>query len=166
MLEASYIAFQLEPYHGNIRKRPVKAPKLYFYDVGLASHLIGIETANQVATHPLRGALFENAMVMEALKFRLNRGRTANLSLFRDQRGLECDLLYATGEGTLALEAKSGATYAADSFDALDRVAAAISEIRRRAVVYGGDEEQERTRGTVPPLAKLSSWLEEMDEGA
>lgn len=165
VLEASYIVFQLAPYHGNIRKRLVKAPKLYFHDVGLASHLIGIEAAAQVSTHPLRGALFENAMVIEALKFRLNRGLTPNLSFFRDQRGLECDLLYATGQGTLALEAKSGATYAADSFDALDRVATAVSEIRHEAVVYGGDEAQKRTRGTVLPLAELSRWLGKLDTG-
>ncbi|MDP6930653.1 MAG: ATP-binding protein [Planctomycetota bacterium] len=166
VLEASYIAFQLPAYHGNIRKRLVKAPKLYFYDVGLASHLIGIEAAGQVATHPLRGALFENAMVMEALKFRLNRGRSSNLSFFRDQRGLECDLLYATGEGTIAIEGKSGATFASDSFQALDRVASAVSEVCHKAVVYGGTESQERSRGTVLPLGELSRWLGEMDAGA
>ena len=55
--------FQAAAFHANIRKRLVKSPKLYFYDVGLASHLIGIEHVEQVATHPLRGALFENMMV-------------------------------------------------------------------------------------------------------
>ena len=53
MLEASYIVFQLQPFHANIRKRLVKSPKLYFYDVGLASYLIGVENARQVVTHPL-----------------------------------------------------------------------------------------------------------------
>ena len=94
MLETSYIIFQLQPFHTNLRKRLVKSPKLYFYDVGLASYLIGIEHAAQIATHPLRGALFENAVVAEALKHRFNRGQPSNLSFFRDARGLECDLLY------------------------------------------------------------------------
>ena len=86
MLETSYIAFQLPPYHANIGKRLVKSPKLYFYDVGLASYLIGIENARQVATHPLRGNLFENLVVSEAVKHRFNRGEQPNLSFFRDSK--------------------------------------------------------------------------------
>ena len=82
VLEASYIVFQLEPFHTNLQKRLIKSPKLYFYDVGLASYLVGIEHAKQVATHPLRGSLFENTVVIEALKHRFNRGRQSNLSFF------------------------------------------------------------------------------------
>ena len=116
VLEASYIVFQLQPYHANIRKRLVKSPKLYFYDVGLASYLLGIETPEQVATHPLRGALFENVVVTEALKHRFNRGQQPNLSFFRDSSGLECDLFYETGHGISAIEAKSGSTVASGLF--------------------------------------------------
>ena len=97
VLEASYIIFQVPPFHANIRKRLIKSPKFYFYDVGLASYLNGIERPEQIATHPLRGPLFENAVVAEALKHRFNRGREHNLSFFRDAQGLECDLLYTTG---------------------------------------------------------------------
>ena len=116
VLEASYVIFQLPPFHANIRKRLVKSPKFYFYDVGLAGYLIGIQNADQVTTHPLRGALFENLVVSEALKHRFNRGRDFNLSFFRDSRGLECDLLYETGRGIHAIEIKSGATVASDYF--------------------------------------------------
>ena len=100
ILEASYIVYRLPPYHTNIGKRLTKSPKLYFYDVGLASHLIGIEQADQLSTHPLRGFLFENLVVSEAMKHRFNRGRRPNLSFFRDSKGLECDLLYETSLGT------------------------------------------------------------------
>lgn len=58
--EASDIVFQLPAFHANIRKRLVRSPKLYFHDVGLAAYLLGLESPEQVATHPLRGALFEN----------------------------------------------------------------------------------------------------------
>ena len=102
VLERTYITFPMRPYHANIRRRLVKSPKLYFYDVGLASYLIGIE----YATHPLRGALFENAVVVEALKHGFNRGHQPNLSFFRDARGLECDLFYETGRGIGAIEIK------------------------------------------------------------
>ncbi len=163
VLEASYIVFQLRPYHANIRKRLVKSPKLYFYDVGLASYLIGIETAQQVTTHPLRGGLFENMVVVEALKHRFNRGREANLSFFRDSRGLECDLFYETGHGIHAIEIKSGATIASDYFTSLNRVAELIPGISAKTVVYGGTTRQSRTNGEALPAAKLSAVLERFE---
>jgi len=152
--------FRLPPFHANIRKRLVKSPKIYFYDVGLASHLIGIERAGQIATHPLRGPLFENAVVVEALKHRFNRGRRSNLSFFRDSRGLECDLLYENSHGMAAMEIKSGATVASDWFDPFNRVAKELPEIATRAVVYGGTDRQSRQDGEVVPLTDLSELLE------
>ena len=163
ILEASYIVFQLPPFFANIRKRLIKSPRLYFHDVGLASHLIGIEHAGQLSTHPLRGALFENAVVVEALKHRFNRGRRSNLSFFRDTRGLECDLLYENGHGMGVIEIKSGATIASDWFDALDRVADILPRVGLRAVVYGGSERQLRQNGEVVPLAALGEMLDRLD---
>jgi len=110
VLEASFIAFELEPFHANLSKRLVKSPKLYFYDVGLATYLLGIETPQQIATHPLRGALFENLVVVEALKHRFNLGRRSNLSFFRDRTGNEVDLVYALAEKMIAVEIKAGQT--------------------------------------------------------
>ena len=163
VLEASYVVFQLPPFSANIRKRLVKSPKLYFYDVGLASHLIGIENAGQMSTHPLRGPLFENAVVVEALKHRFNWGRRANLSFFRDIRGLECDLLYEDGNGIGAIEIKSGATIASDYFDALNRIAKVLPQISAKAVVYGGLDRQCRRDGEVVPLADLGEVLKRFD---
>ena len=163
VLEASYVVFQLPPFSANIRKRLVKSPKLYFYDVGLASHLIGIENAGQMSTHPLRGPLFENAVVVEALKHRFNWGRRANLSFFRDIRGLECDLLYEDGNDIGAIEIKSGATIASDYFDALNRIAKVLPQISAKAVVYGGLDRQCRRDGEVVPLADLGGVLKRFE---
>lgn len=163
VLEASYVVFRLPPFHADIRKRLIKSPKIYFYDVGLASYLIGIEHAGQIGTHPLRGPLFENAVVVEALKHRFNRGRRSNLSFFRDSRGLECDLLYGYGDDMGAIEIKSGATVASDWFNSLSRVARELPGIATRVVVYGGSEQQTRRDGAVVPLAALSGTLEQMD---
>ena len=160
VLEASYIVFQLPPYHANIRKRLVKSPKLYFYDVGLASFLIGIEHADQVVTHPLRGPLFENLVVAETLKHRFNRGLQPNLSFFRDSRGLECDLFYETGRGIGAIEIKSGATVASDYFTSLHRVAALMPNISTKTVIYGGNTRQSRTDAEAVPLTDLCEVLD------
>ncbi|MCE2504504.1 MAG: ATP-binding protein [Chlorobi bacterium] len=160
VLETSYIIFQLQPFHTNLRKRLVKSPKLYFYDVGLASYLIGIEHAAQIATHPLRGALFENAVVAEALKHRFNRGQPSNLSFFRDARGLECDLLYETGRGIGAIEIKAGSTIASNYFHSLNRVGELIPEVSAKAVLYGDTARQSRSDGEVVPLGDLRGVLD------
>ena len=163
VLETSYVVFQLPPFHANLRKRLVRSPKLYFYDVGLASYLIGIEHADQVATHPLRGPLFENVVVAEALKHRFNRGRQFNLSFFRDSRGLECDLLYETGRGIAAIEAKSGSTIASDYFTSLERVAELIPAISAKTVVYAGQTRQSRSDCEVIPMGQLGGILERLE---
>ena len=163
ILEMSYIVFQLPPFHANIRKRLIRSSKLYFHDVGLASYLIGIEHVDQVATHPLRGSLFENVVVTEALKHRFNRGRQFNLSFFRDAQGLECDLLYETGRGVVAIEAKSGSTIASDYFTSLNRVAELIPAISAKAVVYAGPTRQSRSDCEVIPLGEFRGMLERLE---
>ena len=165
VLETSYIVYRLQPFHSNIGKRLIRSPKLYFYDVGLASYLIGIEHAGQIATHPLRGYLFENAVVAETLKHRFNQGRQANLSFYRDAQGLECDLLYQTGYGLSAIEVKSGATISSSYFDGLNRVAKLVPDIKDKAVIYGGSRGQSRSDAEVATLNGLPKLLNGFDAG-
>lgn len=161
VLEASDIVFRLPPYHANIRKRLVKAPKLYFVDVGLASYLVGIRSAEQLAAHPLRGPLFENAAVSEAVKHSHNHARYAELSFFRTADGLECDLLYPTPAGLAAVEVKAGATLTGAWFAGLRRIERTIPGITSAAIVYGGDQPQERSDATAVPLAGFAALLGE-----
>lgn len=163
LLEASYIAFSLPPYFANIRKRLVKSPKIYFYDVGLASYLIGIEQPGQITNHPLRGALFENMVIGEALKFGFNRGHSPNLSFFRDSRGLECDLLMETGHGAAAFEIKSGATITSDAFRALGQVGELIPNLSMKAVVHGGTDRQSRSAGEAVPFGDFAEFLDRFE---
>jgi predicted AAA+ superfamily ATPase len=111
VLEASFVVFRLPPYHRNFGKRQTKSPKLYFTDPGLAAWLLGIETPAQAERDPLAGGLFENLVVLEALKSRLNAGRTPNLHFFRDSNGREVDLLYPGEAGIIPVEIKSAMTY-------------------------------------------------------
>jgi len=146
LLEASYIVFLLQPWHTNISKRQVKTPKLYFYDVGLATYLLGAENEMHVNRHPLRGNLFENLVVMEALKYRFHRGRRNNLHFWRDAKGNEVDLVVEAGPDVMPVEIKSGATISDDFFKGLrsfsDRLPTPPSV---RALVYGGSERQRRS---------------------
>lgn len=119
LLEASYVVFLLQPWHTNLSKRQVKTPKLYFYDVGLAAYLLGVESELHVNRHPLRGNLFENLVVIEALKYRYNRGKRSNLHFWRDAKGNEVDLVIEAGPDIVPVEIKSGATITEDYFKGL-----------------------------------------------
>ncbi|GAB3639964.1 hypothetical protein GCM10027423_06000 [Spirosoma arcticum] len=74
VLETSFIAYRLPPYYQNFSKRIVKTPKVYFYDTGLATYLLGIRSVADLAVHFARGSLFENLMINELTKNWLNRG--------------------------------------------------------------------------------------------
>ena len=140
ILEASFLIHRLQPWFPNRGKRMVKSPKLYFTEPGLATHLLGIETADQLLRDPLRGNLFENLVVAEALKQRANVGRAPNLWFMRTEDGFEIDLLLQRGRRLKPVEVKSAMTWH-DSFARNLRVFAREEpQIEAPAVVYDGDD--------------------------
>lgn len=146
LLQTSFIVYLLPPWHTNTGKRLVKSPKLYFYDVGLACWLLGLRTANQVARDPLWGSLFENFIIMEAMKDRLNAGETAEMYFYRDSEGNEVDLLLPTGGKLHAIEIKAGATVNPDYFKGLKTFAAHHPQaLSGGSVLFGGIDGQSRS---------------------
>lgn len=114
VLETTYIAFRLPPYHTNYGKRLVKTPKLYFHDTGLAAWLLGITDAAAMNIHPMRGALFENLCITEFVKHRAHAGAEGVPYFWRDNIGNEIDLLIERGGVLQPVEFKSGATFQAE----------------------------------------------------
>jgi uncharacterized protein len=114
VLKASYIIFEMPPFFENVGKRVIKSPKIYFCDTGLASNLLGMETSAQVLRDPLRGGLYENLVVLEFLKTRLNRGKRPDLFYYRDTHGNEVDLILKNGRMLVPVEIKSAATFTLD----------------------------------------------------
>ncbi len=165
VLEASYIVFLLQPFHANIGKRLIKSPKLYFYDVGLASWLCGIEREKQLATHPLRGHLFENMVIMETLKYRYNRGQRNNLYFFRDSNGNEIDLLYTKGADILPIEIKSGQTITSSYFKGLKKFRTFFPHNLPwdTALIYAGETEQHRQETKVLQISSLPHLLDKVE---
>ena len=139
VLEASYIVFRLPPYFENFGKRLVKTPKVYFTDVGLAAWLLGIKSAEMVSRDPLLGGLFENLVVIEALKARLNAGNTPDLYFFRDQRGFEIDLLLDNNRKLYPFEIKSGRTFSNEWTKNLRHFTERDERIQPGTVIYAGD---------------------------
>jgi predicted AAA+ superfamily ATPase len=158
VLEASDLVVRLQPWHANLGKRLIKAPKLYFLDSGLACSLLGIRSAAQLMEHPLRGGVFENWVMLEVLKARLNRGLPADMFFFRSRAGMEVDFLVETGHGLVAIEAKSGQTVSSDFLKSLAAFRALpIGRPVRAVVVYGGDAAQRRQDATVAPWHTIGS---------
>ncbi len=143
VLETSFIAFRLQPYFKNYKKRIVKMPKLYFYDTGLASALLGIESPKQMDLHYLRGELFENLIVIEFLKNRYNAAKRNNLYFWRDSLGHEIDLLL-DNDKLVPIEIKSGQTVNSSFFKGINYWSK-ITKTIGGYLVYGGDMNQKRS---------------------
>ena len=140
VLEASNIIYLLKPYYQNIGKRIIKSPKLYFIDTGLAAWLMGIETSTQMKRDPLRGNLFENLIVIETLKSKLNQGKDPRLFFYRDSHGNEVDLIIQNGNELVPVEIKSSQTWHSSFLKGIDYFKSLLGDrVLKGTVIYGGD---------------------------
>jgi len=144
VLQSTYIVFLIQPWSANLSKRLVKTPKIYFYDVGLASYLLGIENITHVNSHPLRGSLFENMVVLELLKKRYNAGLNNNLYFYRDSHGNEIDILQEDGFKLNLFEIKSAQTFTPNFLKGIDYFRKiAPDRISTSSVIYTGEGRME-----------------------
>ncbi len=111
VLEASYIIFFLPPYHDNLGKRITKSPKIYFYDTGLVSYLVGISERVHYEKGPLAGSIFENYIIAEIYKRELHTKSNAALYYWRTTHGVEVDLIIDRKRYKELIEIKKGETY-------------------------------------------------------
>ncbi|WP_225431660.1 ATP-binding protein [Bifidobacterium platyrrhinorum] len=151
ILEASFIVFRLHPYHRNYGKRLIKAPKLYFYDTGLAANLLGMESSEQLLTSQYRGNLYENAIAVEIIKQYQAIGREPKLFYWRDSNQKEIDFIIEKGgQPKYAIEVKSSSTYRPKAFENLEDLAPVMGlDPEHRFVIYGGNETFETRHGQV-----------------
>ena len=166
-LETGFLVFRLPPFHRNLRKRLVRSPKLYFHDTGLLCHLLGIHEAQQLRTHPLRGAIFETWAIAEIVRMRLHRGVRGNAFFYRDQSGRGIDLVLPAVNKLTAIEMKSGQTVTSGFFGALrefeDVMARASQpEAIEKVLVYGGEGRHAHLGAEVVPWSEVPgySWVD------
>lgn len=142
ILEASYVIYLLPPWYANIGKRLVKTPKLYFVDTAIACNLLGINSSGQLAGHPMRGAMFENLVMNNVVKWGYNRGIKEMLSFYRDKTGREIDLIRELDGKLQAFEFKAGMTYHAEYFRHIEYLKSLLGDkLDVSGVVYTGDSE-------------------------
>lgn len=143
ILETSYITFQLPPYFTNTNKRLIKSKKIFFYDVGLASYLLGIAEPEQIKSHPLRGALFENMVITEIIKYCYNNNKDFNLFFYRDSNHNEIDVIIDHISGFDAIEIKSTSTFHRHLTNGLNHIKKIHGDkVKKSILVYAGDTEQ------------------------
>lgn len=143
VLETSFVIFQLPPYFENFGKRVVKAPKLYFTDIGLATYLLGIENLTQLERDPLRGFLIENLVILEMIKARVNRGLDPQLYYYRDNHKNEVDVIFKSSNRLIPIEIKAAQTFSQDFLKGLKFYQQLVGERAPMGyVIYTGEHQQ------------------------
>lgn len=143
ILQASYLITLLDPYFENFGKRIIKSAKLYFIDVGLAAYMLDIESPQQLDRDPLRGALFENMVIVELMKYRYNQGMDDNLYFYRDQKQHEVDCVYKKGAELIPIEIKSSETFNSRFMKGIDYFKSiSQGKVTKGYCVYAGEQQQ------------------------
>ena len=164
VLQASYLVTLLPPYYENISKRLVKSPKLYFNDPGLACFLLDIESPRQLERDKMRGAIFENYVVMEVIKHRYNRGLLDGVYFYRDSNQNEVDILLKEEGEITAIEVKSSMTYHSSFEDSISKLAEWIkTPISNKLIVYTGDFENTTANIKVLNYRHLQAYLPHLE---
>ncbi|HOH47224.1 MAG TPA: ATP-binding protein [Candidatus Cloacimonadota bacterium] len=158
ILQTSYIIHLLQPWHQNLNKRLVKTPKLYFLDSGLACRLLRIRDASDLVNHPLKGQIFETFVVSELLKSFYNRGADAPLFFYRENSGLEVDILIQNGANLLPIEIKSANVFNPSLVSNLKLLAKSMN-YQSALLIYGGDMSFNWEDVHVYPYHKMDSVL-------
>jgi predicted AAA+ superfamily ATPase len=153
ILESSFIIFHLRPFHTNFKKSIIKRPKLYFVDTGVACALLGIRSQEQLSTHPLRGALFENMIVADKWKKNLHTGSFTQFYYWREKNSREIDLIEELDDQVKAIEIKSGSTTTAEYWKHLTYWNT-LRPNSQLEVIYSGTTEQAMREVKIVPWQK------------
>ena len=159
VLEASFIVYRLQPWFSNYNKRIIKTSKLYFYDTGLASNLLGIKSSDELDIHFMRGSLFENLIISELAKAFYNAGQRPSLYFWRDNSGNEIDCLIESGQKLIPVEIKSGTTISGDWLKGIRFFQKLTGNVNpeNSFLIYGGLENQ------IQPDCNVVSWKDAVE---
>jgi len=157
VLETTAQILIVPPFYENLGKRLIKSPKVYLSDSGLACHLLGVDTAADLAKSPFAGSLFEGFIASEIVKAQVNAGRRREIYHFRDEQGLEVDFVVPGRRGSLALvECKNTRTVTPAMAAPMLRLRDALRKHRKNTAV---------TMSLVHQAAKVASGTEAIAPG-
>ncbi len=133
LLSDLYMVRQLPAWHANIKKRQVRAPKIYFYDTGLLHQLLGIRTETDLVTHPKSGASWEGYVIEAVLKSAV----PDEAYFWSTHQGAEIDLVFLKDGAMYGVECKR---IDAPTMTPSMRTALTDLGLKRIAVVYPGQQ--------------------------
>ncbi|MCI0354504.1 MAG: DUF4143 domain-containing protein, partial [Acidobacteria bacterium] len=170
VLETTAQVLIVPPFYENLGKRLIKSPKVYIADSGLACHLLGIDTAAELAKSPFLGTLFEGFIASEIIKRQVNAGARREIYYFRDAQGLEVDFLVPGRAGSLRLvECKATRTVMPTMAAPIRRLAGALKEKRGAGtrvdmvLVHQAPKSGVRTPAVAPGVRALP-WRDFIEE--
>lgn len=150
LLTDAYMIRQLHPWHANLRKRQVKAPKVYVRDSGLLHRLLGIATPADLYTHPKLGASWEGFAIEQVLA----REPHDEAYFWATHQGAEIDLVLRQGDRLVGVECKR---VDAPRLTASIRIAVEDLGLSRVVVVYPGERRYRITEAVeAVPLRAVS----------
>ena len=131
VLTQAFMVRQLQPWHANMTKRQVKAPKVYFRDVGLLHALMGIRTLEELLNHPHSGASWEGFALEQVLRL----AQPDEAWFWATHQDAELELLLLRGRQRVGVEFKR-----ADAPRVTPSMRIAMTELQLDAlyVVYPG----------------------------
>jgi predicted AAA+ superfamily ATPase len=165
LLETSYIIYLLKPYHNNFNKRLIKAPKLYFYDVGVASSLLRLTNIDQIPTHYMYGALFENLIISEFIKHYYHKGKRPEIFYWRESNGTEIDcLIESNNQNLIAFEVKAGQTFNKDFVKNLEKFPNENQNGKiEKYLIYNGDISMVKDSIKIITWKNFTDFLDQID---
>jgi predicted AAA+ superfamily ATPase len=149
-METTRIVYLLRPYFKNIGKRVIKSPKLYFTDTGLLAFLLKYPDAGTLQSGPAAGAIFENFIIMEVLKYKLNHNLLYDLYFYRDSNHNEVDLVLDYGRCQKLLEIKSSRTLKSEFFSTLERISTLFPQSERYLVSLSSEATVYKNSKAIP----------------
>ncbi len=151
LLTDAFMIRQLRPYHANLSKRQVKAPKIYVRDSGLLHQLLGIRTEKQLVTHPKTGASWEGFVVEQVLQALPHD----EAHFWATHQGAEIDLVLRRGDELLGVECKRAD---APRMTRSIRIAREDLGLQKVAVIYPGAKRYVIDDGVeAVPLSELAT---------
>ena len=142
ILELMFIVKRIPAYLKNRAKRlAVNMPKMHYVDTGLACHLLGLRSEEQLLNSPYYGGLLENLVYMECYKQAAWAKEEVNLYHFRDKRQHEVDIVLERDNGQITgIEVKASATVKTRDFRGLAKLAAFSGPLFAEGILFYAGE--------------------------
>lgn len=159
-LEGAYLLRFLQPYHANVRKRLVKAPRVYWRDSGLLHALLGVKSYDQLLEHPSVGFSWEGFVVEQVISTIRMLGMTADFFYFRTSDGYELDLIVETGAEKWGIEVKCTTSPSPEDLRKL-RTSAAMCACTKHFLISRTSDSVLSGDGGSVNLATLLGWIQD-----